>query len=206
MAEERSPVELVSGAGRSRPRYSALGLEARAGGVGRPRPGTAKAARAVRHLLGRLEAKIMESMWRRREATVREVLAELSGHRQLAYTTVMTVMVRLAERGLLRRRRRGKAHLYEVALGHKELLQHASRRLVRALIDDFGEVAVTAMVEEIRLIDPARLDRLQTRLKGAESTARVRRGSARGRRRRRRLDRARGTRARWLWPFGGAPR
>jgi hypothetical protein len=34
-------------------------------------------------------------------------------------------------------------------------------------------------VEEIKLVDPARLDRLQTRLKGAESTARVGRGPAR---------------------------
>lgn len=62
--------------------------------------------------LGSLQAKIMQVMWDHpdRHMAVREVLESLEG--DLAYTTVMTVMNRLVEKGLLRRRRDGRAWSY----------------------------------------------------------------------------------------------
>ena len=63
---------------------------------------------------GELEAVIMERMWeRRRPALVREVLDDLRGDRDLAYTTVMTVMDNLYRKGWLRRERDGRAWRYE---------------------------------------------------------------------------------------------
>ena len=50
----------------------------------------------VEKLLGELEAAIMDILWARGQATVREVLDELSSTRSLAYTTVLTIMSRLA--------------------------------------------------------------------------------------------------------------
>ncbi|CAN5127991.1 BlaI/MecI/CopY family transcriptional regulator [soil metagenome] len=63
-------------------------------------------------LLGSLEAEVMRVVWNHpdRFVPVREVLDALGGN--LAYTTVMTVMNRLYEKGLLRRRRRGRAWSY----------------------------------------------------------------------------------------------
>lgn len=65
--------------------------------------------------LGSLESKIMAVMWARggEHLLVRDVLELLSG--ELAYTTVMTVMNRLYEKGLLRRRRSGRAWAYRPA-------------------------------------------------------------------------------------------
>ena len=63
---------------------------------------------------GELEAVIMEWLWQRgRPALVREVLDGLPGDRQLAYTTVMTVMDNLHRKGWLRRERDGRAWRYE---------------------------------------------------------------------------------------------
>jgi predicted transcriptional regulator len=63
---------------------------------------------------GELEAVIMERLWeRRRPALVREVLDDLRGDRDLAYTTVMTVMDNLYRKGWLRRERDGRAWRYE---------------------------------------------------------------------------------------------
>jgi predicted transcriptional regulator len=63
---------------------------------------------------GELEAVIMERLWQRdRPALVREILDDLRGDRDLAYTTVMTVMDNLYRKGWLRRERDGRAWRYE---------------------------------------------------------------------------------------------
>lgn len=63
---------------------------------------------------GGLEAVVMDRLWSSgRAATVREVLEELQRERVIAYTTVMTVMDNLHRKGWLRRRRVGRAYVYE---------------------------------------------------------------------------------------------
>jgi predicted transcriptional regulator len=63
---------------------------------------------------GELEAVIMERLWARgRPALVREILDDLRGDRDIAYTTVMTVMDNLYRKGWLRRERDGRAWRYE---------------------------------------------------------------------------------------------
>ncbi|WP_256790084.1 MULTISPECIES: BlaI/MecI/CopY family transcriptional regulator [Frankia] len=64
--------------------------------------------------LGDLEAVVMDRMWSAGEPrTVRGVYEELLEQRRIAYTTVMTVMDNLHRKGWLRRRRDGRAYLYE---------------------------------------------------------------------------------------------
>lgn len=105
----------------------------------------------------------MRAMWPRGQATVRYVLEALNAARarQVAYTTVMTVMGRLADKGLLRRRLVGKAHHYEVAQTEEQFLHSASRRLIRSLIDDFGEVAIAEFLAELEHVEPERRRRLK---------------------------------------------
>ena len=76
--------------------------------------------------LGELERAVMEQVWLRGEAgepsvSVREVHEALSDSRDLAYTTVMTVMGRLANAGLLVKARSGRAYLYAAAGSREEL-------------------------------------------------------------------------------------
>lgn len=63
--------------------------------------------------LGDLERAVMELMWERgAPATVRDVVRGLADDRDLAHTTVMTVMDRLARKGMLHREREGRAWRY----------------------------------------------------------------------------------------------
>lgn len=63
--------------------------------------------------LGELEAEIMDRLWRwNRPATVREVVDDLNKHREVAYTTVMTVANILYNKGWLLRTKQGRAWLY----------------------------------------------------------------------------------------------
>ena len=76
--------------------------------------------------LGELERAVMDAVWQagaegRSPLSVRAVHDELSRSRDLAYTTVMTVMGRLAEAGLLTQERSGRAYLYAAADSREEL-------------------------------------------------------------------------------------
>lgn len=76
--------------------------------------------------LGELERAVMDAVWQagaegRSPLSVRAVHDELSRSRDLAYTTVMTVMGRLADGGLLTQERSGRAYLYAAADSREEL-------------------------------------------------------------------------------------
>lgn len=74
-------------------------------------------------VLGELEQAVMDILWQRREAlTVRDVHDLLSASRDLAYTTVMTVLDRLAKKGVVRRELNGRAWHYVPAQSRAELL------------------------------------------------------------------------------------
>lgn len=108
-------------------------------------------------VLGPLEAEVVRAVWSAKGAvSVRDVLARLNRDRRdaLAYTTVMTVMSRLAEKEILRRRQDGRAYLYESAA------TDAASIAVRNLMRDFGESAVAQFVDEARA-DPKLLRRLE---------------------------------------------
>lgn len=107
--------------------------------------------------LGPLENDVMDVLWRAgRSLTVRKVAAELNTGRPspLAYTTVMTVMSRLAGKGLLRRSRSGRRFEYE------PVVADAADVAVRGVLDKFGDAALARFVERAEL-DPA----LRTRLR-----------------------------------------
>lgn len=71
--------------------------------------------------LGQLEATVMSQVWATGgPVTVREVLGALERDRQIAYTTVMTVMDNLHSKGFLTRERVGRAYVYRAARPREE--------------------------------------------------------------------------------------
>src|SRR3712207_7388963 len=65
-------------------------------------------------VLGPLETEIMQIIWQDERSTVKKVHRKLSQQRDIAYTTVMTTMSRLAEKGVLHRHRRSEEHTSEL--------------------------------------------------------------------------------------------
>jgi len=112
--------------------------------------------------LHELEAEVMEEMWRRETATVREVLDTLnSGRKQRAYTTVMTIMARLYRKGLLTRKRRGKTDVYKIVTSRDEYREARAQAEVEALVDEFGDLALAHFSEQMDRLDPERLRALR---------------------------------------------
>ncbi|MEX7470353.1 MULTISPECIES: BlaI/MecI/CopY family transcriptional regulator [Mycobacteriaceae] len=80
---------------------------------------------------GELEASIMDRLWNREsDATVRDILDELSAERDIAYTTVMSTMDNLHGKGWLSRERDGRAYRYRPTLTREE---HSARLMLDAL-------------------------------------------------------------------------
>ena len=104
-------------------------------------------------LLGPLESVVMERVWKQGPLTVREVMDELGRTRGLAYTTVMTVMVRLHAKGLLARERNGKTYLYRAVSTRDEHRALLSRALARGLVSQFGDAALAALSAELDEVD-----------------------------------------------------
>lgn len=130
-----------------------------------PRP---RGEHAVDHLLGQLEVAIMRRMWAHGSATVRDIRQHLQAEgRQLAYTTVMTVMSRLAVKGLLTRTRAGKTHVYHVALTEAEFLHDVAAQRVQGLIEEFGDLAIVQFLATVDELSPERRRQLE-RLAGGE--------------------------------------
>lgn len=87
--------------------------------------------------MGALEARIMRSIWdRETTVTVRDVYEELLKERRIAYTTCMTVMGNLVEKGLLVQDRSGTAYRYDVTIdGRRDEVCHgALERVLKRLL------------------------------------------------------------------------
>ena len=78
-----------------------------------------------------LELECMKALWARGESTVHAIHSDLLPARALAYTTVMTVMDRLARKGVVARERRGRAHVYRALVSHDQVRDFSLDRLLK---------------------------------------------------------------------------
>ncbi len=126
-------------------------------------------ATILNKLLGSLELEVMEFMWRAEEASVQQVAGAINRRRPIAYTTVMTVMGHLVDKGLLSRTMEGKRYRYVVARSRDEFLRETSRTRIRTLLDDFGDLVIAQFLGEIDNLDKDRLEELRSRIQEASS-------------------------------------
>ena len=110
---------------------------------------------------GPLEAEVMDAVWAARApVTVRDVMGRLNDGRAepLAYTTVMTVMSRLAEKGALARRQAGRGYVYEATAADRAGIA------VKNVIRTYGDEAMAHFVDQARG-DPELLRRMEQLLR-----------------------------------------
>ena len=114
-------------------------------------------------LLGRLEARIMRAVWTGQVPqpfAVRDVHAHMP---ELAYTTVMTTLRRLADKGLLIADATvGKrAYDYRAAGTPEAFLAAASRREAQQVLDRYGDAALAAFAARLDALTPEQRQRLE---------------------------------------------
>ncbi len=101
-------------------------------------------------LFGELEAAVMNLLWKGEKMTVRDVHEGLARQgTEVAYTTVMTVMSRLAAKGLLERDMRDGTYVYRAAETRCGYFSALSSRMVATIRRDFGPEAAQTFVTQI---------------------------------------------------------
>jgi predicted transcriptional regulator len=89
--------------------------------------------RARRDIPPPLELECLKMLWDLAEANVRQVREALRPRRELAYTTVLTILDRLAHRGAVARRKSGRSFLYAPLLTREALRRLAVDDLIESL-------------------------------------------------------------------------
>lgn len=117
--------------------------------------------RQLNRVLGELEAGIMETIWRRRSASIREVWEEISRKHPRTFNTVMTVMNRLTAKGLLRREDRRGSYRYVPRVDRETFLARISHQVAEALVHEFGDIAVAQFINVLEEVDPQKLASLE---------------------------------------------
>jgi predicted transcriptional regulator len=126
--------------------------------------------KGLRKVFGELEAAIMECLWARGQGTVSEVFKAITAHREVAYSTIRTVMERLAEKGYLRCDSHQRAYLYTPIQSQDDFLRQVGQTVLGGLLQDFGETFATHLLEEtVRHCDLDDLDRLQALIEARRS-------------------------------------
>jgi BlaI family penicillinase repressor len=116
----------------------------------------------------------MRIVWDRGEVTVRDVYEELLHRRKIAYTSVMTTMKTLEEKGYLKASQRDRAYVYKPTRPKEQVVRKMVRDFIDRVFDGSAQPLVAHLLEERRLTesDLAEITRLITkdsrRAKGIE--------------------------------------
>lgn len=109
----------------------------------------------------------MDAIWMSGEMSVRDVLDALNTRRKTrAYTTYLTVCVRLEAKGMVRRRRDGKTDRYRAALSRQEYLRQRAEADADEMIRQYGDVALSHFARRVAELDPKRRRELERLARG----------------------------------------
>ena len=117
--------------------------------------------------LSELQLAVMRVLWQRKKAAVSEVQEALKSERDLALTTVATVLTRLEKAGLVTHRASGRHYLYRPLVSEEEV----RRSMVSVLAERLFEGDVAALVSHLvnaREINPGDLARVKQLIEAKE--------------------------------------
>lgn len=129
---------------------------------------TARRRQPLADVLGPLEAEVMEIVWELRDATVRDVHKALAAKRDIAYTTVMTTMGRLTDKGILRRVEESPAHHYFPVVSREQYANSTVKSVVDWLVNHFRDPAVAYFIDRVEEEDQAVINSLREAIEQRE--------------------------------------
>ena len=104
-------------------------------------------SKGVAQVLGELESAVIKEVWRSPECSAREVLNRLADQRQLAYTTIVTILDRLYKKGFLKRQLEGRAFLYSPGITETEFNKSVTRDVLEGLLKEGSRPTLSTFVD-----------------------------------------------------------
>ena len=121
---------------------------------------------------GELQAQIMAVLWRLQAGTVEQVRSALPARYRGAYTTVQTVLNRLAERGFLARKRDGQAIVYSPKLTEAQYLSRTIQQTLASASPEARHTALAQLISGLGDNERADLQRLTDEVDAARKARR----------------------------------
>ncbi|CEH29016.1 transcriptional regulator [Aneurinibacillus migulanus] len=118
----------------------------------------------LNRFFGSLESKIMEILWIENELSIKEVQQRLEKDKPINFNTVMTVMNRLVEKGILEKRAQGRLSLFRPIQSKEDFIEEQSKKLTDNLLDEFGGVVINHMIDSLKEVDQTLLDKLEKKI------------------------------------------
>lgn len=106
--------------------------------------------------LGETEMEILKHVWELGEASVSDVRGKMLEYRDVAYTTVMTIMKNLADKKYLKYREEGRSYIYSAAIDPKDVRFNLIDRLVDKVFEGSAKDLVQTLVQSENLTDEER--------------------------------------------------
>src|SRR5262245_48301535 len=97
------------------------------------------------------ELEVMKIVWRRERATVRDVYEELLERRKIAYTTVMSSLKTLEQKGYLRATPQDRANVYEPTQPQSQVIRGVVHEFVERVFNGSAQPLVAHLLEDERL-------------------------------------------------------
>lgn len=119
----------------------------------------------LNRFFGPLEAKIMEIIWDGSEHSIKQVQQRLEQDKTINFNTVMTVMKRLKDKGILEKRTVGRLSLFHPVQTKEEFMKEQSKKLSENLLDEFGAVVINHMLDAVETVDQDLLEQLEQKIK-----------------------------------------
>jgi BlaI family penicillinase repressor len=111
--------------------------------------------------LAPFELDCMNALWPMEEATVRQVQEALSARRPRAYTTIMTILDRMAQKGVVARRKVGRTYVYRANLRPTDAQEKAIEQVVAGFFGGSREALAAHLAGKEALASPKAPTRLQ---------------------------------------------
>jgi predicted transcriptional regulator len=124
-------------------------------------------ARRKSSTLTEAELRLMHVVWEKGSATAGNVLEGLPDKRPAAYSTVVTTLRILEDKGYLRHTKEGRAFVYHPVVDRSEASRSAVRHLVQRFFNNSPELLVLNVLKDERM-DPAELKRLKKLIEQSE--------------------------------------
>ncbi|MDO8426050.1 MAG: BlaI/MecI/CopY family transcriptional regulator [Deltaproteobacteria bacterium] len=111
-------------------------------------------------VLGRLEREILEVLWARQEATGKAIFAEIKSTREIALTTVLTVLERLWKKGLVKKVKGDSVYVFRPAYTKEGFAREVSGTVLKGIFEISKSGACASFIDTLADTDPVELDRL----------------------------------------------
>ena len=112
----------------------------------------------LNQVLGTLERDIIEILWNRGESSIKDILEAFPFDRNISYSTIITVTNRMAKKGLLKKRKVGKAYFYSPIYSREQFFEVISKKVVEGVSEFSFQAAMVHFVDYMTQADPDKIE------------------------------------------------